>query len=163
MGKRSLVFLLLMSMVMFTGCSMAQESAPKKAPDFSLPDVEGRTVRLSDYNGKVVMLNFFAAWCPPCGAEIPDFVEMINTRDSEKFMIIGISVERGGAAALKKFAAEKKINYPVLMDDGIVSGAYGPIYSIPTTFIIDKEGNITQKIIGSRAKKDFEKIIEPLL
>lgn len=150
-------------MALFIGCSAAQDIAPKKAPGFSLPDLEGRTIRLSDYDGRVVMLNFFATWCPPCGKEIPDFIEMVDTMDSEKFIIIGISVERGGSAEVKRFAAEKKINYPVLIDDGVVSSAYGPIYSIPTTFVIDKNGNIAQKIVGSRAKKEFEKIIEPLL
>ncbi|MBU4376117.1 MAG: TlpA family protein disulfide reductase [Candidatus Omnitrophica bacterium] len=163
MVKKSFIFPILISMILFAGCSVAEESASKKAPNFSLPDIKGKTVRLSDYNNKVVLLNFFATWCPPCREEIPDFIDMVNTKDSEKFIIIGISMEQGDDATVKRFAAERRINYPVLIDDGLVSKAYGPIYSIPTTFIIDKKGNITQKIIGSRTKKEFEKIIEPLL
>ncbi|MFH0840148.1 MAG: TlpA disulfide reductase family protein [Candidatus Omnitrophota bacterium] len=163
MVKKSFIFLILISMLLFSGCSVAEESASKGAPNFSLSDIKGKTVRLSDYNNKVVLLNFFATWCPPCREEIPDFIDMVNTKDSEKFIIIGISVEHGDDATVKRFAAERKINYPILIDDGLVSKAYGPIHSIPTTFIIDKKGNIVQKIIGSRAKREFEKIIEPLL
>ncbi len=162
MIKKSIIFLI--SMILLTGCSAAENTAAaEKAPDFSLPDIKGKTVRLSDYNNKVVLLNFFATWCPPCRGEIPDFIDMTNTHDSERFAIIGISVEKGDDTTVRRFATEGRINYPILMDDGLVSKTYGPIHSIPTTFIIDKKGNIIQKIIGSRTKAEFEKIIEPLL
>lgn len=169
MIKKCVIYPVLISMMLLAGCYAADNpaapnpSASKQAPNFSLPDMKGKTVRLSDYNNKVVILNFFATWCPPCREEIPDFIEMVNTRDSEKFAIIGVSVEKGDTQTVKRFVEGQRINYPVLMDDGIASEAYGPIYSIPTTFIIDKNQNIVQKIIGSRTKKEFEKIIEPLL
>ena len=163
--KNSLVFMTIAALILSAGCYAAPEDtgASKNAPNFSLPDIKGKTVRLSDYNNKAVILNFFATWCPPCREEIPDFIEMVNTHDSERFAIIGISVEKGDDATVKRFVTDARINYPVLMDDGLVSKAYGPIHSIPTTFIIDKKGNIVQKIIGSRTKKEFEKIVEPLL
>lgn len=167
MTKKSIILLILISMFVFTGCPAAQraaeETALKKAPDFSLQDISGKTVRLSDYNGKVIILNFFATWCPPCREEIPDFIELVDTTDKGRFAIIGVSVEKLDEDAVRKFAAAKKINYPVLVDDGFVSKAYGPISSIPTTFIINRNGNIAEKIIGSRTIIEFEGKIRPLL
>lgn len=163
MINKNVVLILLAGLVLMAGCSAAQEATLKKAPDFSLQDVNGKTVRLSDYSGKVIILNFFATWCPPCREEIPDFIELVNTTDKERFVIIGISVEKGDEGTVRKFVAAKKVNYPVLVDDGLVSKTYGSISSIPTTFIIDRNGNITEKIIGSRTKADFEGRIKPLL
>ncbi len=163
MDKRNIVFLVLTSLILLIGCSVAQDAVMKKAPDFSLQDINGKTVRLSDYSGKVIILNFFATWCPPCREEIPDFIELVNTIDKGRFAIIGISVEKGDEGTVRKFAAVKKINYPVLVDDGFVSKAYGSVSSIPTTFIIDRNGNIAEKIIGSRTKTEFEGKIKPLL
>jgi len=163
MDKKKIIFVLLAGLVLLAGCSVAQGNASGKAPDFSLQSINGKTIRLSDYNNKVVILNFFATWCPPCREEIPDFIELVNTTDKERFVIIGISIEKGDESAVKKFAADRKINYPILVDDGFVSKTYGPINSIPTTFIIDKKGNITEKIIGSRTKREFEDKIRPLL
>ena len=108
-------------------------------------------------------MNFFGTWCPPCRAEIPDFIELVDEYEDEDFTIIGISVDREDVSTIKAFAVDKGINYEVLLDDGQVSRTYGPIRSIPVTFIIDREGNIVQKILGSRNKQHFEKIIKPLL
>lgn len=163
MINKKLILVLLAGLMLTAGCSGAEETALKKAPDFSLQDINGKTIRLSDYGGKVVILNFFATWCPPCREEIPDFIELVNTTDKERFAIVGISVEKGDEGIVRKFAAAKKISYPVLVDDGFVSKTYGPIGSIPTTFIIDRNGNIVEKIIGSRTKTEFADKIKPLL
>ncbi len=159
---RKILFLLLAGAILFTGCSNI-ESANGKAPNFSLQDLNNRTVRLSDYEDKVIILNFFATWCPPCRTEIPDFIELVDEYSDKNLVIIGISLDRSGVGALREFANGLGINYPTLLDDGLVSNAYGPIRSIPTTFIIDKKGNIIQKIVGARSKDYFENIIKPLL
>jgi len=163
MVNKNIILILLAGLILMAGCSGAEETTLKKAPNFSLQDINGKTVRLSDYSGKVIILNFFATWCPPCREEIPDFIELVNTTDKERFAIIGISVEKGDEGTVRKFAAANKINYPVLVDDGFVSKTYGSISSIPTTFIIDRNSNITEKIIGSRTKREFEDKIKPLL
>ena len=162
MQTRNIPFLLLAGMILLFGCSNV-ESADKKATDFSLENINNRTVRLSDYENKVIILNFFATWCPPCRSEIPDFVELMDEYGDKDFVIIGVSVDKTGMSEVKKFAGEYNINYPVLLDDGLASNAYGPIRSIPTTFIIDKNGNIVDKIIGAREKDYFEDAIKPLL
>ena len=172
MNLRKMALLSLAAMFLISGCSntgSAEKTAPATSPtqgqaaDFSLENTDNRTVRLSDYQDKVIILNFFATWCPPCRAEIPDFVELVKDYGDKGLVILGVSVDRGAAAAVKEFVKQYDINYPVMLDDGLVSKTYGPIHSIPTTFIIDRNKNIVQKIIGSRNKDYFENIIKPLL
>ena len=170
MTTKNILFLFLAGAILLVGCSDTVESAGRmeeraseKAQGFTLQDINGRTVRLSDYKNDVIILNFFATWCPPCRSEIPDFVELIDEYGADDFIIIGISLDKGDVDDVRSFAAQYNINYPVLLDDDLVSKAYGPIRSIPTTFIIDREGNIAQKIMGARSKDYFEDVIKPLL
>lgn len=133
----------------------------EKAPDFSLTDLDGKTVSLSDFKGKVVILDFFASWCPPCREEIPDFIALQNSYASEGFSVIGVSLTN--ANDTKDFADRMRINYPVLVDDGKTSAAYGPIRSIPTTFVIDRNSKVAKLYIGYRPKEVFENDIKELL
>ena len=131
------------------------------APDFSLTDINGKTVSLSAFNGKVVILDFFAGWCPPCRQEIPDFIELEKSYGDKGFAMIGVALVSAGEA--REFAGKMGINYPVLIDDGKASEIYGPVRSIPTTFIIDKNGKIAKIYIGYREKAVFEADIKELL
>lgn len=133
----------------------------KQAPDFNLTDIEGKQVSLSDFKGKVVILDFFASWCPPCRQEVPDFIELQKAYENDGFTVLGVAMVR--AAEAKSFAEEFGINYPVLVDDGKASDIYGPIRSIPTTFILDKDGKIVKMYIGFRSKQVFEADIKALL
>ena len=132
-----------------------------KASDFTLTDTNGNRVSLSGLSGKVIILDFFASWCPPCRMEVPDFIAIAKEHGSEDFAMVGIAVEDVNAA--KSFAGKMGINYPVLIDDGKVSAVYGPIRSIPTTFVIGKSGNIAKIYIGYREKAVFESDIKELL
>lgn len=116
------------------------------APDFSLPSIEGGTVRLSELRGKVVLLNFWATWCPPCKKEIPDFIELQARYRAQDLRIVGIAID--DPDAVRAFAKESDINYTVLIGDDEVSRQYGGIESIPTTFVIDKEGTIRARYVG---------------
>lgn len=141
----------------------AKVASRQEARDFTLTSIDGKIIKLSDYKGKVLILDFWATWCPPCRAEIPDFVALQDQYGKKGLQIVGISVDQGGAAVVKPFAKENNINYPILLTDGKVEAAYGGIRGIPTTFVIDREGNIRNKYVGFTAKGVFEKDIVALL
>jgi len=135
----------------------------KPAPDFTLQDLDGNSVSLDDFKGKVVILDFWATWCPPCIKEIPDFIQLYDQYKDKGFVMLGISLDQAGISVVKSFAQKFKINYPILMNDGRVDKAYGGITYIPTTFVIDPAGNISKKHVGYNSKDVFEADIKTLL
>lgn len=135
----------------------------QKAPNFMLTNLEGKVVKLLDFRGKVVILDFWATWCPPCREGIPDFIALQEQYGDKGFQMVGISLDQGGVSVVRPFVVENGINYPVLLTDGKVESAYGGIRGIPTTFVIDKTGNIRTKYIGFTQKERFEKDIVALL
>ena len=130
------------------------------APDFTLQSVEGKNVTLSSFKGKVIILNFWATWCPPCRMELPDFVELFSAYKDKGLIIIGVSLDEGGAATVKKFMKKQPLNYPILIGNQAVTTSYGGLRGIPTTFILDKDGNIKNKIVGARDRAFFENEIK---
>ncbi|MHC4728919.1 MAG: TlpA disulfide reductase family protein, partial [Planctomycetota bacterium] len=143
--------------------STPQKPTGKPAPAFTLQDLNGNNVSLADFRGKVVIIDFWATWCPPCIREIPDFIELYDQYKDKGFEMVGISLDQAGISVVKSFAQKVKINYPVMMTDGRVDKAYGGITSIPTTFIIDPAGNIRKKYVGYNEKAVFEADIKALL
>jgi len=136
-------------------------SAAADAADLKLRDMDGNMVNLSDYKGRVIILDFFATWCPPCKKEIPDFVELQKEYGGGAFTVIGISLSR--MSDTKKLARNLGINYPVLIENGKGAAAYGPIRSIPTTLILDQKLNVVKQYIGFKPKEVFESDIRALL
>jgi len=156
------IFVVALTVFILGACSQGSAlEIGEKAPEFSLPDINGKTVSLSDFKGKVVILDFFASWCPPCRQEVPDFIELEKSYGDKGFAMVGVAVVTASEA--KDFANNMGINYPVLVDDGKVSNVYGPIRSIPTTFVLDKNGKVAKFYIGFRPKEVFEKDIQELL
>jgi cytochrome c biogenesis protein CcmG/thiol:disulfide interchange protein DsbE len=146
--------------------TITNQKPPEKrnvAPDFTLKDADGKTVKLSDYKGKVVLLNFLATWCGPCKIEIPWFIEFQKTYKDKGFTVIGVSVDDEGWEIVKPYLASKQVNYPVVVADEAVNTMYGGIESLPTTFVIDKDGKIANTHIGLVSKKEYESDIEQLL
>jgi peroxiredoxin len=141
------------------------EEQKNLAPDFELSNLSGKAIRLSDFSGKVIILDFFATWCPPCKAEIPHFVELKSEYGDSGLEIIGVSLDRGTNwdELLKKFASTYQINYPILKGTDKVVNAYGSIRAIPTTFVIDRNQVVKDKIIGYIDKASWEQKILPLL
>ncbi len=135
----------------------------KPAPSFTLRDLNGKTVSLSDFKGKVVVLDFWATWCPPCVMEIPHFIELYEQYKDQGFAMVGISLDHQGVSVVKSFVRKYRVNYPILMADGRVDRAYGGITYIPTTFVIDAAGNIRQKYVSYQDKAVFEADIKALL
>jgi len=131
------------------------------ARDFTLKNIEGKETKLSEFKGKAIILNFFATWCPPCRAEIPDFIASQKTYGPSGLAFVGVSLVDEKES--KDYAAQAGINYPILIDDGKASEVYGPIRSIPTTYVIGKDFKISKKIIGSRSKGEFEAEIKEIL
>src|SRR5579863_3837521 len=135
----------------------------KAAPDFSLKDVNGHTVKLSDYKGKVVLLNFWATWCGPCKIEIPWFKEFETTYKNQGFAVLGVAMDDEGWEAVKPYLAEKAVNYRVVVGNEQVSLLYGDVESLPTTFVIDREGRVASVHIGLVSKGDYTNEIKQLL
>ena len=139
-----------------------QEQDYPEAPDFTLPDLDGNDITLSDFRGKIVFVNFWATWCGPCRMEIPHFIELIDKYEDD-FVVLGIALDPREFDKVPGFAKKIGINYPVVYDKKGVSRMYGGIQSIPTTFVVNREGKVVEYIVGSRPKADFERIIKSLL
>ena len=139
------------------------EMGNNAAPDFTLYTLDGEEVRLSDYLGKVVILDFWATWCAPCRKGIPDLISIQNEYKDE-LVVIGISLDQPATQdKLVPFIESYGINYPVVLGNIEVSDAYGNIQAIPTSFIIDQEGNIINKHIGLIPKSILAEEINSLL
>ncbi len=137
--------------------------APKAAPGFTLKDLEGKPIKLSDFSGKVVLLNFWATWCPPCREEIPALVALQKQYAAQGLVVLGISMDEGGPARVASFIKKTAINYPVVLGDEKTSTAYGGIQVLPTTFVIDRKGQIVDGFVGGSDRAGFEDKIKPLL
>lgn len=132
--------------------------------DFKMKDIDGNEVSLSAYKGKVVLLNFWATWCGPCKAEIPGFVRLQEKYGDKGLVIVGYSVDDTAEKA-KQYAAQYKMNYPILLGEGRedVQDAYGPIWGIPASFLISKDGKVCRKHMGIAPEAVFEKEVVALL
>ncbi len=135
----------------------------RPAPDFVLKDSHGATVRLSDYKGKVVLLNFRATWCGPCKIEIPWFIEFENKYKASGFEVLGVPMDDDGWDAVRPFLHEKGINYRVVTGNDDVAAKYGGVDALPQTFLIDREGRIAARYLGLAGKNNYEMAIEKIL
>ncbi len=171
--KRPRIFLVaaVMAVLSAVACGQSAELAgdnrpnlsEKTAPDFALTDLSGKMVRLSDFKGKIVLLDFWATWCGPCRREIPDLIRLQKEYADKGFTILGISVDGEGAAVVKPFARQFGINYPVVIASSRVTAAYGGIQAVPTAFLIDREGRILKTFVGGQGKADLEQAVRSAL
>ncbi len=146
------------------GSGACPANAPEARLDFTLKDMNGADVRFADHKGKVVLLNFWATWCPPCKMEIPWFIEFQEQYGEKGFQVLGVSVD-DPPERLPPFAREYGTNYPLLVgaDRDDVQEAFGPIFGIPVTVIIGRDGRICKRHLGPVGKEQFESEIKALL
>ena len=133
------------------------------APDFSLESLEGKTMRLSDFRGKAVLLNFWATWCGPCKIEMPWFVELQQKYGSQGLQVVGVAMDDASKEDIAKFAKDMGVNYPVLIGKEAVGDSYGGIPALPETFFIGRDGKVVDKILGLRGKAEIEDAIKKAL
>lgn len=134
----------------------------KPAPDFTLATTGDKNIKLSDYRGKVVILDFWATWCPPCRRGIPDLIEIQKEYGSD-VVVIGISMDTDSKSDVIPFMQKMGINYNIAYADAGVVQSYGGVESIPTSFVIDKDGNIVDNHIGLVPKSEFTSVLNKLL
>jgi cytochrome c biogenesis protein CcmG/thiol:disulfide interchange protein DsbE len=154
-------------MLLVAACVLALASpgwgAGKPAPNFSLKDVlQGKEYSLSQFKGKVVVINFFTFFCGPCREEMPDLNKINNELKGRGLVTLGIALS-SDPTQIRFLVKQLGLQYPVLIGNDKVSDSYGSIAVVPTTVIVDKEGNIAQRLEGTRKKETFMKLIQPLL
>lgn len=133
------------------------------APDFELTSLDGKKVKLSDYRGKAILLNFWATWCSPCKVEMPWFVDLQKKYGNDGLVVLGIAMDDTETDKIAKFASEMGVNYPVLLGTDKVSEQYGNVEYLPTSFYIDREGRIVGKGTGLLGRAEIEENIQKAL
>ena len=167
-------FLYFIALLILLGSIANAQPKPKsggeigtKATEFALINLVGEEVTSAQFQGKVMLLNFWATWCGPCRSEIPDFIKIYKKYQKDGLEIVGIAVSSGSTVQIQKFVDKWGINYPVLTGDEKylqdLTNKYGGIFGIPTTFLIDRKGVIREKWVGARTEKVFLAEIEKYL
>jgi peroxiredoxin len=140
-----------------------KDAERKRAPDFELKDAHGQTIHLSDYAGKVVLLDFWATWCAPCKASIPWMIELSEKYREAGLAVVGISMDEDGWPTVRRFMAKMHITYPILMGNKRVAYLYGDVDSLPLAFFVDRNQRVAAIHLGPASRNEFEKIIKVLL
>lgn len=139
------------------------DSAGARAPGFQLTTIDGRAVSLDSLRGKVVLVNFWATWCPPCRVEMPGFQGVYDRNRHRGFTIVGISTDAAGSGAVVRFLEERGITYPNAMANGAVVRDFGGVNTLPTSFLLDRQGRIRSEVRGIFASVALEAAVDRLL
>lgn len=138
-------------------------AAVSVAPTFELPSLEGEPVSLEAYRGQVVLVNFWATWCPPCRVEMPGFQRVYDDKRDDGFVVLALSTDRGGQEVVRKFIEDRDVTFPVAMASARVVQDFGGVQALPTSFLIDREGRIRQEVKGFFAEPTLRMAVNRLL
>jgi peroxiredoxin len=141
--------------------SQGSTTAAKQAPDFTLTDISGKPLRLSDYRGKVVVLDFWATWCEPCKQEIPHLIDL-QSKYAQRVQVLGISMDDDDKP-VRTFQQQYKMNYPIAVGTSSLADQYGGVLGLPITFVIDGQGRIAKRYIGAAEFSGIEAEVQKLL
>jgi peroxiredoxin len=137
------------------------------AHDFALQSLEGKTVHLSDFRGKAVLLNFWATWCEPCKLEMPWFVDLQKQYGAQGFQVVGVAMDDADVEDIAKFAKDMKVDYPILVGKesarDAIGNDYGGVPFLPETFFISRDGKVSDKVLGLRSRTEIEDAIKKIL
>ena len=133
------------------------------APDFTLMTPDGRTMKLSDFHGKAVLLNFWATWCEPCKVEMPWFVDLQKKYGAQGFQVLGVAMDDASPNTIASFAQKMGVNYPILVGKEEVGAQYGGIDYLPSTFYINRDGKVIDHVFGLVSRSEIEANIEKAL
>ena len=157
------------------GCdrtTVAPKGEQKPAPTVSFQNLDGQTVNLAQYRGKVVLVNFWATWCEPCRSEIPELIRFQNEYASKGFTVLGVAMDQEGKSVVAPFAARPQfevngqkvaMNYPIVLGNDDVATKFGGIIGLPTSFLISRHGNIVEQVIGVINEQSTNQLIQKLL
>ena len=143
--------------------SLKPDGERHPAPQFTLKDADGKVVHISDYKGKVVLLDFWATWCGPCKIEIPWFMEIERNNKDKGFAVLGVAMDDEGWEVVKPFLNDLKVNYRVVIGNDETAQLYGGVDALPTTFLIDRQGRIAAVHVGLTSKREFVDGVQQLL
>ena len=149
--------------VLFITLPVIATGQGRKAPALALKDLRNRNLRLSDYKGKVVLLNFWATWCPPCRAEMPDLIKMQREYGRMGLQVIGITYPPEEIREVRQFVSKLRVNYPIALGTKETRTLFAETETLPLTVVIDREGNVRDLIEGILLPQEFEQKIKPLL
>ncbi len=139
-------------------------TAATRVPDFNFPSVPDKeTVDIRDYRGKVVLINFWATWCGPCIKEIPSLASLQDEFAAQGFSVIGVSIDQGGSRVVSKMMKKAGVNYPVVIGNSKLSREFGGVFGVPTSFLVDRSGNVLKRYTGYIGHKVFSDDIEKAL
>jgi thiol-disulfide isomerase/thioredoxin len=155
---RAIIFTILFLALPFT--AQGQQAV---APSVALKDLHGHTVNLEAYRGRVVLINFWATWCPPCLAEMPDLVKLQKDYAPKGLQIIGIAQPPRHLSEVRRFARRMKINYPILLGSREIAELFAAGETLPATIIVDRDGVVRERIIGILEPEEFDEKVKPLL
>jgi thiol-disulfide isomerase/thioredoxin len=157
-----LVLCLTVTLCLASALTLKKEDDRKPAPDFALKDAEGHAVRLSDYKGKVVLIDFWATWCGPCKAETPWLIELSEKYKEQGLVVLGVSMDDDWPP-VKAYAAKKGIAYPILLGDKSLTPGYGKLDALPVAYFLDREQRVAAIHTGAGNRRQFEESIKTLL